>query len=320
MKRFLNRISVFSTTFLLICLILLFFILPVLVGKGWTSVVAEMLIMSLAACAVNLVLGYGGMVHFGPAGFYGVGAYTAALLLTKTEVPFAFVFISGPVLAAITAIVVGWFCVRVSHTYFAFLTLAFSQLIHTILFTWYGFTGGDDGITGIHFPDFLNSINSYYYFSLTIVIICIGFMWIIVNSSFGNIVVAIRENPERAEYIGIDIKRYRLITFVISAFFLGVAGSLLCGFNRTVFPAYAYWAKSGDILINCLLGGIYNFGGPILGSFLYIFLDKIISRYTEYWPLILGTIIVSLVLFLKGGVMSFVSEKFYFIMQKAGKK
>lgn len=287
-----------------------FVILPSFISQGYVSLVIEMLIMAVASCGLNLIMGYAGMVSFGPAGLYAVGAYTTALLIVKGNVPFGLAIIAGPVGAAIVGVIVGWFCVRLTHVYFALLTLAFSQIIYTIIFQWYGFTGGDNGIVGIKVPHYLASINHYYYFTLIMAVICLGLMWLICNSSFGRALEAIRENPERTEFIGIHVRRYQLAAFVLSGFFLGAAGALFCGFNHNVFPDYAHWSKGADFLVVCLLGGMYNFVGPVLGSIVYILLDKIISSFTEYWPLVLGPIVVLAVLFLRGGIAGFVWEKF----------
>jgi branched-chain amino acid transport system permease protein len=288
----------------------LFVALPFLVSGGWLSIVIEILIMMLAACALNVILGYGGMVSFGPAGPYAVGGYTTALLLTKTGIPFVIAMIAGPVAAGVAGGIVGWFCVRRTTVYFALLTLAFSQIIWTIIFEWYGFTGGDNGIVGVPAPDFLMSISHYYYFTLVIITVFLIILWKIVNSPFGKTLQAIRENPGRTKFIGINVRRYQLIAFVISSVFLGAAGTLFCGFSHSVFPDYAHWIKSTDMLIICLLGGIYNFTGPIIGSIVYILLSKLISSYTMYWLLFLGIILVLLMLFMRGGIMGFISEKF----------
>jgi branched-chain amino acid transport system permease protein len=309
MKSLWNRIYTFRAVWLAIALIFLF-ALPSFFSLGHTSLVVEMLILAVAACGLNLIMGYAGMVSFGPAGLYAVGAYTTALLIVKANVPFGLAIMAGPVAAAIIGFLVGWFCVRLTHVYFALLTLAFSQIIHTIIFQWYSFTGGDNGIVGIRVPDYIASINHYYYFTLALTIVCLALMWMIGNSSFGKTLQAIRENPERAEFIGIHVRIYQLAAFVLSSFFLGAAGSLFCGFNRNVFPVYAHWIKGADIIVVCLLGGMYKFLGPFLGSILYITLDKVTVSFTEYWPLVLGLIIVLLVLFLRGGIAGFFTEKF----------
>jgi branched-chain amino acid transport system permease protein len=294
---------------ILIAVLAILAALPLALTKGWLSLVTEILILALAAGGLNLMLGYAGMVSFGPAGFYAVGAYATALILVYTDLPFGLAFIAGPVVAAGAAVLIGWFCVRLTQVYFALLTLAFSQIIHTIIFEWYDFTKGDNGIVDIPLPEWLKSITHYYYFSLIVVVLCLGLLWMIVRSPFGKTLQAMRENAQRAESVGIPVRRYQLATFVISGFFLGVAGSLFCGFNKNVFPNYAHWIKSTEMLVVCLLGGIYNFFGPIVGSVVYLLLDKVITGYTQYWPLVLGLIIIVLLLFLRGGIAGFIAER-----------
>ncbi|MBW1787612.1 MAG: branched-chain amino acid ABC transporter permease [Deltaproteobacteria bacterium] len=288
----------------------LFAILPLFLGPGTLSLVNEMLIMGVAASGLNLMMGYAGMVSFGPSGLYVVGAYTTALILIYTGIPFGFALVAGPLMAGLVSIVVGWFCVRLTHVYFSLLTLAFSQIIHTIIFGWYSFTRGDDGIVEIRIPAFLEPISHYYYFSLVVVCISLAFMWMIVKSPFGKTLQALRENPERTEFIGIHVRRYQLAAFVLSGFFLGVAGALYCGFSRSVFPDFGDIMKSTEMLVVCLLGGIYHFLGPMVGAVAYMFLDKAISSYTQYWPLVLGIVIISLLIFLRGGIVGFTVDRF----------
>ncbi len=283
--------------------------LPFLIPRSWVSMVTEMLIMALAGCALNLMLGYTGMVSFGPAGLYAVGSYTTAILLSRYNVHFVWAMLASPVLAGMAGLIVGWFCVRRSAVYFALLTLAFAQIIWTIIFQWYDFTNGDNGIANIPIPDFFSLTNTYY-FILVIVAVCLGLMWRIVHSPFGKTLQAIRENPGRTEFIAIHVRRYRLAVFVVSSIFLGIAGSLFCVFSGSVFPDYAHWAKSTDMLVICLLGGFYQFSGPIVGSVVYIVLSKMISKYTMFWMFFLGVIIVFLVLYLRNGIMGFLTEKF----------
>ncbi len=285
------------------------FLLPLFIPDSWISLVNEMLIMALAGCALNLMLGYGGMVSFGPAGLYAVGAYTTAILLTRYGAPFAVAVLMAPVMAALVGAVVGWFCVRRSAVYFALLTLAFAQIIWTVIFEWYDFTGGDNGMVSIPIPDFVLSITRSYYFSLVIVLICLFLLWRIVHSPFGTTLQAIRENPTRTEFIAVNVRRYQLAVFVLSSLFLGVAGSLFCVFAGSVFPDYAHWVKSTDMLVICLLGGLYNFAGPVIGSAVYILISKMISKNTTYWMFFLGVIVVFLVLFMRNGMMGFLAEK-----------
>jgi branched-chain amino acid transport system permease protein len=286
-------------------------IVPLIVGEGWTSLTIEIFVMCIAASAANLMTGYAGMVSFGVAGFYGAGAYITALLITKAGLPFGFAFLAGPVGAVLLALPIGWFCVRRTAIYFAMLTLAFAQLMYVIVFTWYSFTGGDDGIVGIEIPPFLSQINVYYYFALAIMIACLLLMWRIVNSPFGKTIQALRENPERTAFIGINVRRYQHSVFIISSFFLAVAGSLYCGLNQNVFADYLFWSKTFDIVIVYLLGGIYNFLGPAVGALIYILVGKIIAKYTEYWPLTLGLIIVLITIFMPRGVFGYLSSRLF---------
>jgi len=284
--------------------------LPSIVSLSWLSIVTEMLILSLAACALNLIMGYAGMVSFGAGGLYGIGAYGTGLLLVYTNTPFGIAVIAGPVMAGLISIIIGWLCVRRTLIYFTLLSFALSQLIWVVVFKWRSLTRGDDGIVGIRIPDFLISIPHYYYFALATVAICLALLWMIVNSPFGKTLEAIRENPRRTESIGINVKKYQLGVFVIQGFFLGVAGSLICGFTQALFPSYASWLESADIFLVCLMGGVYHFTGPIVGSLIYILLSKILSNYTMYWPLFLGVIIVLVALFFRGGAVGFISDKF----------
>jgi branched-chain amino acid transport system permease protein len=293
-------------------------VVPFIFPQSWVSLINEMLIMALAGCALNLMLGYGGMVSFGPAGLYAVGAYTTAILLTKYGAPFALAVLMAPVIAALAGAMVGWFCVRRSAVYFALLTLAFAQIIWTIIFEWYDFTNGDNGIVSIPIPEVLYSITNVYYFSLAVVLICVLVIFRIVHSPFGSTLQAIRENAMRTEFIAVPVRRYQLAAFVISSFFLGVAGSLFCIFAGSVFPDYAHWAKSTDMLVVCLLGGIYNFAGPIVGSGVYILISKVISKNTTYWMFFLGLIVVFLVLYMPNGMVGFAAEKISRLRNRSG--
>jgi len=308
-KNLTNRFFSAGSWMILVSLVLL--IVPFVFSRSMVSLINEMLIMALAGCALNLMLGYGGMVSFGPAGLYAVGAYATAILLTKYGAPFFVAVLAAPVVAAIVGAIVGWFCVRRSAVYFALLTLAFAQIIWTIIFEWYDFTNGDNGIVSIPIPEVLYAGSNIYYFSLAIVAICIFVLWRIVHSPFGATLQAIRENPLRTEFIAVPVRRYQLAAFVISSFFLGIAGSLFCVFAGSVFPDYAHWVKSTDMLVVCLLGGIYNFAGPIVGSAVYILISKIISKNTTYWMFFLGIIIVFLVLYMRNGMVGFAAEKIF---------
>ena len=292
--------------------ILALFILPYVLarfgktGEFWIWVSTEMIIMALFATSLNLVLGFGGMVSFGHAAFFGVGAYTVALLMKKAGLHLLFALIAAPCLAAVAAAIIGWFCVRLIGLYFAILTLAFGQLLYMIVFQWYTFTGGDDGIHGIPKPDFLDPIN-YYLLCLIIFLICFFLMRMIINSSFGLSIRIIRENMDRAKFIGINVRRFQLINFIVAGFFAGVAGGLFTELNRFAQTEFLHWSRSGDAIFACLVGGMYSIIGPTIGStvliFLHIILQQLHQSLVEIWALILGFILLSVVLFAPEGLV-----------------
>jgi branched-chain amino acid transport system permease protein len=190
------------------------------------------------------------------------------------------------------------------------LTLAFGQLIWAVIFKWYTFTGGEDGIIGVRVPDFLSNEKILYFFIFVVSAGCIGLIYWIVNTPFGRILSAIRENSERTESIGINVERHRLIAFVISTFFSGLAGGLYCVLARSAFPDLAHWSKSGEVLLSCVLGGMYTFWGPSLGAILMILMESLItSFFIERWPLILGAIFIFVSLAVPQGVLGAAQEK-----------
>lgn len=275
-------------------------------GEFWIWVTTEMIIMALFATSLNLVLGFGGMVSFGHAAFFGVGAYTVALLMKKAGVSLALALIAAPCVAGIAAAIIGWFCVRLIGLYFAILTLAFGQLLYMVAFQWYTFTGGDDGIHGIPKPEFLDPIN-YYILCLIIFLICFMIMRMIVNSSFGLTIRLTRENLDRAKFIGINVRRYQLINFIIAGVFAGIAGGLFTELNRFAQTEFLHWSRSGDAIFACLVGGMYSFVGPAIGStiliFLHIILQQIHQSLVEIWAIVLGVILLGVVLFAPEGLV-----------------
>lgn len=284
-------------------------LLPVVTPMDWVHLSVRILIMGLFASSLNLLLGYTGMVCFGGAAFFGVGAYAGALIVLKAQLPFPVAIIAAPFVAALCGVIIGWFCVRLSDIFFAMLTLAFGELVFAIIFKWYSFTGGDDGLVEIPVPSLLQSVSSYYYFVLIIIIVCLAAFWLIVNSPFGKTLQAIRENAERVEFIGVNVRRYKLMAFVIFSFFAGLSGALFGFFNHNVFPVYAGWMKGAEPLIMILLGGMYSFLGPTVGSAIFLVMEKIILAQTEYWPICMGIILTFCVLFLRGGAVGFLQSK-----------
>jgi branched-chain amino acid transport system permease protein len=293
-----------------IVIFLILFILPSFIPRFYTYILALICVTSLLAMSLNLVVGHGGLFQFHHGVFYGVGAYTVALMLKKTSLPMWAGFIAGPIVAAMIGLIIGWLCVRLSRLYFGMLQISLGSLIWVIVFRWYSFTGGDDGIFGIPMPSLFSSLKNSYYFILIILAICLILMYMILKSPFGSTLQAIRDNPQRCEAIGINVRRHQLIAIVIATFFAGIAGVLFVALERSVFTDLLFWTLSLEIFIMCLLGGWFTFAGPILGAAIIVALRTLVGIFTEYWTLILGIVLILIIFFLPVGVMGFFQELF----------
>lgn len=262
----------------------------------------------LLAVSLNLVLGLGGMYQFHHAVFYGIGAYTVALVITKTALSPWIGFLLAPVVSALFSLVIGLICVRLSKLYFGMLQISLGSLVWAVVFRWYSFTGGDDGIHGISVPGIISSTDGAYYFSLILTAICLIVMQRIVNSPFGRSFQAVRDNPVRSEAVGINVKRVQLTGMVISGAFAGIAGSMFVVIEGSVFPELMFWTLSLEIIIMCLLGGWFTFLGPMLGAAIIVLLRTVVGIYTEYWTMVLGFVLMLLILFLPQGVLGYFLE------------
>ena len=296
-------------------LIVLLLILPSFIPRFYVYLLALIFVTSLLAMSLNMVVGHGGLFQFHHGVFYGVGAYTIALMLKKTSLPMWTGFVAGPIAAAITGLVIGWFCVRLTRLYFGMLQISLGSLIWVIVFRWYSFTGGDDGLPGIPVPAILSPLKNSYYFILVILAICLTVLYLILKSPFGNTLQAIRDNPQRCEAVGINVRHHQLIAIVIATFFAGVAGVLFVVLERSVSAELLFWVLSLEILIMCLLGGWFTFAGPILGAAIMVALRTFVGIFTEYWTLLLGVVLILTIFFLPEGVMGFFQGLF-----RSGKK
>ncbi len=286
---------------------------PALGSRFYTFLANDVAIWALFATSLNLLVGYTGLVSFGHAAYFGIGAYTTGILMKKAGVSFLLAFPAAGVLAGAFALVFGLFCVRLTRIYFAMLTLAFAQIVWAICFKWNEVTGGEQGMPEIPYPDLawmgslplLGGLRTSDHFYLLTVVLVAGCFWIlrrVVGSPFGRMLTTIRENAERAEFIGVHVRRYELAAFVLAGTFAGLAGGLSGIFNRGVFPDFAYWTKSSEVLIMTLLGGMGTFYGPGVGALALILLNQQIVSYTEYWPFVLGTILVVLLFVFPAGL------------------
>jgi len=300
--------------------------LPFLLGKGFSEyylyLATKIMVWALYAMSFNMVLGYGGMMSFGHAAFFGIGAYTCSLLLIKVSCPIALAVAVAPFAAAAAGFIIGYFSVRIKGVfYFATITLAFAQLAYILAFKWRSFTFGDDGIQGIPVPAWISTDETYvnyYFFSLIIILVCIYVLWKIVRSPFGLMLKSLRENPERATFVGMKVENYRLIAFVISAFFSGIAGVLYALLETSIAPDILFWSMSGEVILMGLLGGMNLFFGPALGAAIMVLLNSFITSYTEYWGMTLGITLILIVLFFPKGVGGLTVEKYQAWTQRKG--
>jgi branched-chain amino acid transport system permease protein len=249
------------------------------------------------------------MVSFGHAVTFGLGAYGAALLVHWAEAPMLLAFAAGPVAAALGATLIGFFCVRLSSIYFAMLTLAFCQIAYAIVHQWYGVTGGDNGLLGIWPAPGLAGPLRYYYFALAACAGGIALLAAIGRAPFGLTLRAVRDHPRRAEASGVDVRLHQWLTFVVAGLFGGLSGATFVFLKGSVFPNALTVPMSVEPLVMVLLGGIDALAGAPLGAAIFKLLDTVVTRYTEYWQLVLGGILVVLVLAFPRGLLGLLAER-----------
>lgn len=280
---------------------------PFVASTLWLTFLTDALIAACLAMSLNLLVGYTGLVSFGHAAYFGLGAYACGLLLKSAGWPFALSLTASAVIAALGAGIAGFFCVRLTRVYFSMLTLAFSLIFWAICFRWNDLTGGDQGLSGIPYPNLgwlaslpgqpqFSNAQSYYLVTLAVVALCALLMWVIVASPLGLMLRAIRENEQRARFIGVSTRKLQLAIFVAAGGIAGLAGGLFAVFNRGVYPDFMYWTKSAEILIMALLGGIGSFWGPAAGAVALLWLHQESSAITEYWSFALGAVLLVLTL------------------------
>lgn len=267
----------------------------------------------LLAMSLNLLVGLTGLVSFGHAAFFASGAYMFGLLMQSGRVSIPVAIIATVVGTAVLAFLIGAICVRLKEIYFSFITLAFQMFIHSIILTWVSLTGGDQGLRGgIPRPPFLgvdlNSGASLYIFSACLFVICVVVMRQVWQSPFGYTLRLIRDNPVRANYLGVDIVRMKLGVFILAGAMASVAGILLSLFVSGAYPEFGFWTTSGEAIFMIMLGGSQLFVGPIIGAILLRLLEHFVSIYTEYHGLVLGMVILAIVLGLRQGIADYVVD------------
>jgi branched-chain amino acid transport system permease protein len=278
----------------------------------------QILVMGLFAMSLNLLIGYGGMVSFGHAAYFGVGAYTAGILLQKTGAGLGVALALAIVVAAAVALAFGFFCVRLGTIYFSMLTLAFAQIVYTVVIRWTALTGGDQGlIGGLRLePIGIGAWRvapraplAFYY--LTLVVTAAAFLVgrMLVESPWGLLLRAVRDNAGRVEFIGASERGIRLAVFTVAGGLAGLAGALMALHVGGAYPDFVYWTKSAEPIFMVLVGGMSTFLGPLLGAAVLVTLTAVITKYTSLWGLVLGLILIAFTLFLKVGLLDFAAQR-----------
>jgi len=300
-------------------LLVVILLLPAVAGRYQLILFGEMAMFALACMSLYFMMGPGGMVSFGHAAFFGGGAYAAALITHYVHTPMGLALLLAPVCMGLLALIIGWFCVRLSGVYLAMLTLAFAQICWSIVFQWSGFTGGDDGILGIWPAKWASNEVIFYYLTMVISIGGILLLRFLLFTPFGYTMRACRDSRLRAGSIGINVTRHQWFSFAVAGVFAGLAGGIYVFSKGSVFPDEMSIPRSFDILLSVLLGGIESISGPIIGSSAFIWLEDKISQI-DFWRLILGCIFIFLVSAFPQGIGGYFGTRFGSLLSSAPEK
>jgi branched-chain amino acid transport system permease protein len=278
------------------------------------SLLIEIMIFSILAMSLNFILGYAGLVSFGHAAFFAMGAYAAGLAANHITSEIWLTLPAGMIVGALLALPIGWLSIRLSGFYFLMITLAFAQMVYAALFRWTWLTGGSDGLL-FRGPTFLGasalqSREQMYFFTISCFVITLLLMSRLISGPFGQVLVGIRENTRRMRALGYDVRRYKLTAFVIAAAFAGLAGVLNGQLNLFVSPESAHWTQSASILVMVLIGGAATKFGPVLGAAIVLTLQHWLSSYTEYWSVVLGLLFIVLITVARAGIYGVLSSAY----------
>lgn len=277
--------------------------------------------MGIFATSLNILVGYGGLVSFGHAMFFGGGAYAFALTMQKTSAPIPLAMLVAILFCAVMGFIVGAICVRLKEIYFSFLTLAFQMLLHSVILTWTSLTGGDQGLTGgIPRTPFLG-INladhtQFYWFACVMAVACLLLIRTVLQSPFGYTLRMVRDSAERARYLGIDVWCVKLYAFVLASSLAGAGGIIMALFVSGAFPDFGYWTMSGEAIFMIMMGGLNIFIGPVVGASLLLLFNDVITRSTEFHGLALGIVVLLFALGFKRGITDFIQQLIQTIKNK----
>ena len=295
-----------------LCLLLLFAPFWMNAIGGYTELATRIVVMGLAAMSLNFLLGFTGVLSFGHAAYFGLGAYGTAMAIKYWGVGSIPAIALGVIIATIAAMIIGALIIKLRGVYFAMVTIAFGQVFYFIAFRWNDVTGGDDGLTGwrrlpINFGfaelDIVQNDRAFYYFALAIFAVCVAAMAVLLNSPFGRSLIAIRENERRARFLGVPIEFHVWLSFVISCLFVSAAGGLYALLNNFIDPRALRVDLSGNLVIMAVLGGMRSFWGPLIGAAIFVALQDYVSSHTQNWMSVIGLVFVLVVRFFPRGVL-----------------
>src|SRR5882724_1140450 len=291
-----------SWTFALVWLGLLL-IMPLLADRYVTILLTDIVCFALFAASLHFIMGPAGMVSFGHAAYFGLGAYAGALLFKKAGLPMELALVLAPFVAGLFAVVYGWFCVRLSGVYLAMLTLAFAQISWSIVFQWDELTSGSNGLVGIWPAAWLADKTVYYYLTLALCGLGVAVLWRALFSPFGYVLRAGRDSPLRAEAIGIDVRAFQWMAFVLAGALAGLAGAVFAFSKGSISPSAISIGQSTDGLVMVLLGGVETLTGPVVGAAIFTWLRDTLARETDFWRGLLGVVILLIVVAFPQGLV-----------------
>ena len=285
---------------------------------GYTELGSRVIVLGLAAMALNFLLGFTGVLSFGHAAYFGLGAYGTAMTIKYLVPSTPLAILVGVIVGTIAAAIIGALIVKRRGTYFAMVTIAFGQVFYFVAFRWNEVTGGDDGLTGwtrqaLHLGftniDILGNDKAFYYMALAVFALAVSIMALLLRSPFGRTLIAIRENEQRARFLGIPVEQHIWLAFVISCLFASMAGTLYALLNNFTDPRALRWDLSGNFVIMAVLGGMRSFWGPLVGAAIFVVLQDYVSSHTENWMSFIGMFFVLVVLFFPRGVLGIIKRK-----------
>ncbi|WP_244168782.1 branched-chain amino acid ABC transporter permease [Paraburkholderia tuberum] len=279
---------------------------------GYTALGTRVVVMALAAMALNFLLGFTGVLSFGHAAYFGLGAYGVGMTIRYLVPNTLLGIVIGVAAGTLAAALIGALIARLRGVYFAMATIAFGQVFYFVAFRWNAVTGGDDGLSGwhrmpLHFGqqriDILGNSTVFYYFVLLCFAVSVAVMTALLRSPFGRTLLAIRENEKRARFLGLPVEQHIWLSFVISCFFVSFAGTLYALLNNFADPHDLRWDQSGDFVIMAVLGGMRSLWGPLIGAAVFVLVQDYISTRTENWMSFIGLLFILVVLFFPRGVL-----------------